>query len=213
MTKMKMEKKPIYIKSQLFVFYRSNYDWTMKFSYTFDSPITKINFSESENIRLFTETKDHLRIFDFKLDYYSTLTNNNFSDDICNILVIAGNKLKFTPLKYGSIPPPMCYQEIQCSLKYPNFVYTAKGKFFILDTVSFKIFEESNRKIELIREIKIDDYDNIVNNGKFIIVKEFDKTLIVVLFSVTTSEDMVSIIQITNNQVTNIFEKLYTTNF
>ncbi len=90
----------------------------MKFSYTFSSPITKINFSESENIRLFTETKEYLRIFDFKLDYHSSLTNNNFANDICNILVVAGNKLKFTPLKYGSIPPPMCYQEIQCSLKY-----------------------------------------------------------------------------------------------
>ena len=191
-----------FIKSQIFVFYRSNYDWTLKFSYDYSNLIKDAFFSDTNNLRLFIELYSDnnfstIHTFDFKLDYCVSLNNNNFRNDPCSVIVVAGSNLKYSHLKYGSIPPPMCHEEIITELTYPYFINTYLNRTYLLTNKSIQIYEESSNKVNKIFHSEIlEDF----KYGKCMMIKETNISSYILLINTdnNTATNNLIIIELEN---------------
>ena len=98
------------------IYHRSNYDWTLKYSYYLNpgEKLFSLKFSDVLSLRLYTLlTNGKFCTIEFKLDYQNSLNNYNFSDNNGTISVLAGNKIKLTPLGSVNIPPPLCLETIK----------------------------------------------------------------------------------------------------
>jgi len=90
-------------------------------------------------------------ILDFKMEYQSSLINNNFCSDNGTISVISSNKVKLTPLRYVNMPPPMCLQEIELNNSPP----------FVIDWWKNYLIVLSNSTIEIIHSDNLRNYTHI----------------------------------------------------
>lgn len=192
------------MKSQIYIFYRSNYDWTHKYSFNYTSKIKSAYYSFIQNQRLYVELLNEtssfseLNVFEFKLDYNVSLTNNNFNNDIANVLSVAGTELKFTPLKFGNVPPPLAYSTINTNLSYPYFISSFLDRFYILTSTSVLVFTEKNRNIIKINEYSF-DHKSFLLNTKMFIVKELPEITYLFVVGINSSlakEDLLTVIQL-----------------
>ena len=97
---------------------------------------------------------------DFKFEFQNSLINNNFNSDNGTISVLSGNKIKFTPLRYVTMPPPMCLQEIEINNKPPHIINWWKNYLFVISDGTIEIIYSDNlrnfsklKKFENIKEI------------------------------------------------------------
>lgn len=90
-------------------------------------------------------------ILDFKMEYQSSLINNNLCSDNGTISVVSANKVKLTPLRYVNMPPPMCLQEIELNNSPP----------FVIDWWKNYLIVLSNSTIEIIHSDNLRNYTHI----------------------------------------------------
>lgn len=136
---------------QINVYYRSNYDWSLKYSRK-TSRLVSAKFSDSLPLRAFLLSEDgKFEVMDFKMEYQNSLINNNFCSDNGTISVLSANKLKLTPLRYVNMPPPMCLEELELNNSPPFIVNWWKNYLFVL----------SNSTIEIIHSNNLRDYTHV----------------------------------------------------
>lgn len=131
---------------QINVYYRSNYDWSLKYTKN-TKKLVWAKFSDCLPLRCFMLSEDgEFEILDFKMEYQNSLINNNFSCDNGAVAVLAGNKIKLTPLRYVNMPPPMSLQEIQVNNSPPFVINWWKNYLFVLSNGTIEIIHSDNLK-------------------------------------------------------------------
>ena len=142
------------------VYYRSNYEWALKYSFTLDKgeKLFACKFSDALSHRLYifyTNSKFHS--LEFKFEYQNSLTNNNFNEEIGSVAEINGNTIKLSPLGVVNIPPPMCLASIHLPKRIPPFVLTWwKNYLFALSQNRIDIIEQKNRNYTLTNFLEFD---------------------------------------------------------
>lgn len=177
-----------FVCSQVMFFYRSNYNWSLKYSKYFDSidafnnknfEINCIKSSEINPLKYYILLENNnsiksLYVIDFKLDYILSLTNNNTDNDSCTIISQCSNILKFTPLMYGVIPPPMCLKELEIDNKLPFLITTYLNRYYVLSETGLSIIQNIKNEYKLLVNIKHNSFKNVKCPKFFIVLEETD---------------------------------------
>ena len=91
--------------SYLNLYYRSNYDWMLKYSILLTDKILDCKFSDTHSLRLFIVYESgNFQTYDFKMEYQSSLTNNNFRSDNGTVAVMNG--APYTPFESNARSAP-----------------------------------------------------------------------------------------------------------
>lgn len=201
----KISNENIFIENQIVILYRSNYNWSIKFRKRFgnEKMVQNVQFSEISTLKIKIALNDlgscfnSVEFLDFKLDYNNSLSNNNFLNDKSTIISFDSNKLKFIPLYYGSIPPPMAFCEMNIDLNYPYILNTFKNKYFIIGTNGICIIEQIEKDFNQIYIKKDIIFEKIINIQEFI-VSEYNKNeLFIIILSLNSNNmQLLSIVKI-----------------
>lgn len=81
---------------------------------------------------------------DFKFEYQTSLSNNNFSSDNGTVAVLSGDKVKLTPLRYVNMPPPMSLEEFNIKNSPPFLINFWKNYLFVLSNNTIQIIHSDN---------------------------------------------------------------------
>jgi elongator complex protein 1 len=202
------------VNYRLDIYHRSNYDWSLKYSYQTDK-LLFAKFSDGVSLRLFTMTESgKFQAIDFKFDYQNSLANNNLAEDSGNLAVISGNNVKLTPLGLVNIPPPMALETIPLKTHQPYVLQWWKNYLFIFSMGHLDIIHTNKREYKNIFSSNLDIDTRLVksvifttheNLGYFTlnVAKEFNELMDdLVIFTLEISQEN-NIITFKNNN----FEK------
>jgi elongator complex protein 1 len=185
------------------IYYRSNYDWSLKYSTEVDR-LVFAKFSDGVAHRIFTLSEvGKLQAIDFKFEYQNSLSNCNLPEDNGSIAVISGNGIKLTPLGLVNIPPPMALETVTLSTNLPYVLEWWKSYLFILSMNHIDIVLSSKREYVKLHSQDIDIDTRLVksfiftlHNGKGYLIanvaKEFNEAsddLIIFNFPVAAQEN------------------------
>ena len=165
----------------------------LKFSIPLQENIIGFKFSDTLSLRLFIlfESGKH-QTYDFKMEYQSSLSNNNFANDNGTISVINGRSVKLTPLGVCNMPPPFALKTLDIPSKitpsfscnwWKNYLFViGTGGFIIihndLTCNDFSIIYEYENKI-FDKRVKCFAFSADINNklGYLILVKYVEDSM------------------------------------
>ena len=144
----------------------------LKFSIPLQERIVGCKFSDTLSLRLFIlfESGKHQTI-DFKMEYQSSLSNYNFSNDNGTIAVLNGRSVKLTPLGVCNMPPPFALQTLEIPLKIsPSFnCYWWKNYLFVSGIGGFVLIHNdlSSNEYKIVYEHESKQFDQRVKYFTF----------------------------------------------
>ena len=144
----------------------------LKYSILLTDQILDCKFSDTHSLRFFVIFESgSFQTYDFKMEYQSSLTNNNFRSDNGTVAVMNGRDVKLTPLGVCNMPPPFALKIIKISEKFGASFNCNwwKNYLFIVGVNGFMVIHndlESNN-FEIIFEHENKLFDNRVKYFTF----------------------------------------------
>lgn len=138
------------------IFHRSNYEWSLKYSYYLkeNEKLFSLKFSDALSLRIYSLfTNGKFCTTEYKFEYQNSLNNYNFSDNNGSVSVISGRKIKLTPLGVANIPPPLCFETIKINdTRTPPYLLSHwKNFIFVLsdDNIDYIVIDHKGKKYSL----------------------------------------------------------------
>lgn len=157
------------------IYNRANYEWTLKQEIFSLKRILNCIFSENKENQMLILFEDNLfEIVDFVWEFSSSLFhNNNFSDNLGEIVVKGNNCLRYSPLGKINIPPPLCLKSVESQGK--KFLWFRK--FFFSVGNKIEVFKSDFKKFDSVCNLEIKKDFDVENVKKIIFVPKFKENL------------------------------------
>ena len=158
------------------IYYRSNYEWTLKYEIIKQNDINILNatfsdFTRDQIILIYNDKS--IEFINFELEYTSSLHyGNNFNSNYGEICSIYNNdKIRYSPIGVVNIPPPMALVNLDNNkgnkfLWYNNYFFSfsnASDNNYII-----QVYETQCRTMKYLYDL------NIVNNNDDKNINKFD---------------------------------------
>ena len=172
------------------IYNRANYEWTLKYEIFSKVKILNCMFSESnENELLILFENNIFEIVDFVWEFSSSLFyNNNFNDNLGEIVVVNNNCLRYTPIGKINIPPPLCLKTVE-NCKGKKFLWFRKF-FFSVGNNNIEIYKSDFKEFVLFSNLEIKKDFNIENMKKIIFVPKFEENLGIFVMNLIIENDL-----------------------
>ena len=172
------------------IYNRANYEWTLKYEIFSKNKILNCMFSEiNENELLILFDDNYFEIVDFVWEFSSSLFyNNNFNDNLGEIVVCSNNCLRYTPIGKINIPPPLCLKTVE-NCKGKRFLWFRKF-FFSVDNRNIEVYKSDFKEFVLFSKLEINVDFNIENVKKIIFVPKFEENLGIFVMNLIIENDL-----------------------
>jgi len=161
------EQKNEYIQ----IYYRSNYEWTLKYEIDKKDNLKIINsmfsdFTRDQIILLYNDKS--IEFINFELEYTASLYDgNNFNNNYGEICTVYNNtKIRYSPIGVVNVPPPMSLVNLENNkgnkfLWYNNYFFSFSNK---EDNCFIQVFETQCRDMKYLYDLNIKESISDKNN-------------------------------------------------
>ena len=163
----KSEQKNEYIQ----IYYRSNYEWTLKYEITKKDNVKILNsmfsdFTRDQIILLYNDKS--IEFINFELEYTASLYDgNNFNNNYGEICTVYNNtKIRYSPIGVVNVPPPMSLVNLENNkgnrfLWYNNYFFSFSNK---EDNCFIQVFDTQCRTMKYLYDLNIKESITDKNN-------------------------------------------------
>ena len=163
----KSEQKNEYIQ----IYYRSNYEWTLKYEIAKKDNVKILNsmfsdFTRDQIILLYNDKS--IEFINFELEYTASLYDgNNFNNNYGEICTVYNNtKIRYSPIGVVNVPPPMSLVNLENNkgnrfLWYNNYFFSFSNK---EDNCFIQVFDTQCRTMKYLYDLNIKESITDKNN-------------------------------------------------